>query len=95
MEPLTLDEIRALPPVIDLPTAARAFKIGRTLAYSLARTGDFPCPVQRYGRLYRVLTVDVREALGLTDDIPATDAEAGGSGDEFHRPARARTKTSK
>jgi predicted DNA-binding transcriptional regulator AlpA len=65
MKALTHDEIRDLPPVIDLVTAARAFGLGRTFAYELARKGQFPCPVHRHGRLYRVLASEVRTALGL------------------------------
>ncbi|MCM3886817.1 helix-turn-helix domain-containing protein [Frankia sp. R82] len=58
--------IRRLPAVVDLPTAAGLFFIGRSLAYTLARSNEFPCPVRRYGRLYRVRTVDLLDALGLT-----------------------------
>ncbi|ABD12657.1 hypothetical protein ThrDRAFT_02837 [Frankia casuarinae] len=61
-----IERLRRLPPVIDLPSAARLFGIGRTLAYELARADEFPCPVRRYGRLYRVRTVDLLQALGLT-----------------------------
>ncbi|WP_239310583.1 MULTISPECIES: helix-turn-helix domain-containing protein [unclassified Frankia] len=41
------------------PWAARAFGLGRTLAYELARRGGFPCEVHRIGRLYRVNTSDL------------------------------------
>ncbi|WP_131787837.1 helix-turn-helix domain-containing protein [Protofrankia symbiont of Coriaria ruscifolia] len=66
MQPLTLDDIRQLPAVVDLMTAARAFGLGRTLAYELARRGDFPCPVHRIGRLYRVHTSDLLRTLDTT-----------------------------
>jgi predicted DNA-binding transcriptional regulator AlpA len=62
---LTREEILELPPVIDLPTAGRAFGLGRTFAYELARKDAFPCPVHRRGRLYRVNTSEVIAALGL------------------------------
>jgi len=61
--------LQHLPPVVDLPSAAQLFNLGRTLAYDLARADEFPCPVRRYGRLYRVRTIDLLDALGL---IPAT-----------------------
>lgn len=62
---LTRDELDRLPPVIDLATAGRALGIGRTKAYELARTGEFPCRVLRVGNSYRVPTALLRELLGL------------------------------
>ncbi|WP_242891140.1 DNA-binding protein [Actinomadura litoris] len=69
---LTPAEIRSLPVTIDLVTAGRAFGVGRTKAYQLARTGQFPCKVLRVGRNYRVATADLLAALGLR---PAASAE--------------------
>ncbi len=68
-----LTRLRRLPPVVDLPTAAKLFGLGRTLAYNLARDDDFPCPVRRYGRLYRVRTTDLLHALGLTGEEDQAD----------------------
>ncbi|EIV91331.1 AlpA family transcriptional regulator [Frankia sp. QA3] len=68
-----LTRLRRLPPVIDLPTAAKLFGLGRTLAYNLARDDEFPCPVRRYGRLYRVRTTDLLHALGLTGQEDPAD----------------------
>jgi hypothetical protein len=65
---LTAAEIRSLPATIDLVTAGRVFGIGRTKAYQLARTGEFPCRVLRIGSSYRVATADLITALGLTSD---------------------------
>jgi predicted DNA-binding transcriptional regulator AlpA len=70
-----LTRLRRLPPVIDLPTAAKLFGLGRTLAYNLARTDEFPCPVRRYGRLYRVRTIDLLHALGLTGQEDPADSD--------------------
>jgi hypothetical protein len=53
---LTRDELDQLPPVVDLATAGRALGIGRTKAYELARSGEFPCRVLRIGSSYRVPT---------------------------------------
>ncbi|MBB2502995.1 helix-turn-helix domain-containing protein [Amycolatopsis echigonensis] len=64
---MTVAEVAALPAVVDLMTAARALRIGRTTAYALARTGDFPCPVLRVGGEYRVPVVGLRRALGLDE----------------------------
>ena len=54
MQPLTFDQLHALPTTIDLVTAARSLGIGRTKAYQLARTGEFPCRIIRVGTGYLV-----------------------------------------
>ena len=74
--PLTLEEVRNLPAVIDLRTAARAFGLGRTRAYELAARGAFPCRVLRVGGTYRVPTAGLLAALGLPSPPAADD---GGS----------------
>jgi predicted DNA-binding transcriptional regulator AlpA len=58
-------ELLALPATVDVPTAARALNIGRTLAYQLVRTGEFPLPVLRLGSRYRVVTSSLLAALGI------------------------------
>ncbi|GAA1657293.1 DNA-binding protein [Fodinicola feengrottensis] len=65
--PLTLEEIRQLPAVVDLVTASRALGIGRTRAYALARTRTFPVTVIEVGRGYRVSTAAI---LRLLDPTP-------------------------
>lgn len=62
---MTQDEVRALPVVVDLPTAARVLGLGRTAAYELVRTGHWPTPVIRVGRLIRVPSAPLVELLGL------------------------------
>jgi hypothetical protein len=62
---MSLEELRALPVSVDLPTAGRAFGIGRTKAHELARRGEFPCQVLRVGTKYRVPRAAIFEALGL------------------------------
>ena len=61
---LTLAELLRLPTVVDLMTAARALRIGRTKAYELARHDQFPCRVIRIGDLYRVPVAELRRLLG-------------------------------
>ena len=73
---LTRAELDRLPPVVDLATAGRALGIGRTKAYELARTGDFPCHVLRLGNSYRVPTAFLRDLLGLTTREEATAEDA-------------------
>jgi len=60
-------DVRRLPVVVDLPTAARLLGIGRTSAYELVRTGQWPTPVIRAGRLIRVPTASLLAALGLAE----------------------------
>ena len=43
-----------LPAVLDVPQAARLLGIGRTLAYELVHTDQWPTPVLRIGRLIRI-----------------------------------------
>jgi hypothetical protein len=68
----TATEVRALPVVVDLPTAASALGIGRTVAYELARTGRFPTPVIRVGNQIKVPTAHLLVLLGLSTDPPAS-----------------------
>lgn len=71
---MTLREIARLPAVVDVVTAARALGVGRTTAYALARTGEFPCPVIRVGSGYKVPTAGLLRVLGLADiPIPRRD----------------------
>ena len=63
----TADQVAALPAVIPLwPTAGEILGIGRSLAYDLARRGEFPVPVLRVGTQFRVPTAALRELLGVT-----------------------------
>lgn len=66
--PLTRSELLALPAAVDVETAARAFGIGRTTAYTLARTNQFPCKVLRAGKAYRVITEDLLRVLQVTPE---------------------------
>jgi predicted DNA-binding transcriptional regulator AlpA len=61
---LTRDELGALPTVLDVPTAARVLGIGRTMAYELVRTGTWPSPVLRVGRLVKIPTASLLAVLG-------------------------------
>lgn len=60
------DEIQTWPAVVDLVTAAAAFRIGRATAYQLAEAGQFPVPVLKVGRQWRVATESILAALGGT-----------------------------
>lgn len=60
---LTEAQLRELPPVIDVPTAAAALGIGRSAAYELIRCGRWPTPTLRVGRLIRIPTAALLELL--------------------------------
>jgi hypothetical protein len=98
---LTLDELHALPAVVDVPTAGRAYGLGERLAYELAQRGDFPVPVLKLGRLLRVRTChliadlapDSSEAGPASPAIALTDEAREGEprdddGRTTHRPLR-------
>ena len=63
---LTEEEVRRLPPVVDVPTAAAVLGIGRTAAYELIRVGAWPTPVLRLGKLLRVPTAPLLELVGVS-----------------------------
>lgn len=74
--PLTRDQLRSLPTVVNLLTAARALGIGRTKAYELAQTNQFPCRVLRVGRSYHVPTAGLLELLGLNQWTDSTTGDS-------------------
>jgi predicted DNA-binding transcriptional regulator AlpA len=57
-------DLEELPAVIDVPTAAMILGIGRTFAYELVRTGQFPTPVLRLGRRIRIPSAPLLSLLG-------------------------------
>jgi len=62
---MTQAELDALPVSFDLRTACRAYGIGKSLGYELAKRGEFPCRVLRLGNAYRVTRADLIRALGI------------------------------
>jgi hypothetical protein len=72
-------ELRSLPVSVDLETAGRAFGLGRTKAFELAKVGQFPCKVLKVGIKYRVPRRAILEALGETGILQALDAEDAGA----------------
>jgi hypothetical protein len=66
MQPLTFEQLNALPTTTDLITAARALRIGRTKAYGLAKAGEFPVRIIRVGTSYHVPTSELLKVPGVT-----------------------------
>ena len=85
MQPLTFEQLNALPTTTDLITAARALRIGRTKAYELARAGKFPVRIIRVGTSYHVPTSELLKVLGVTP--------LQGGRHWYHRPADDRLVT--
>ena len=69
---MTATEVRALPAVVDVVTAAEVLGIGRTVAYELVRTDRFPTPVLRVGRQIKIPTAYLIELLGLSTETATT-----------------------
>lgn len=62
---MTTDDLRTLPPVLDVPTAGRLLGLGRSAAYDLVLAGRWPTPVLRLGRRWRIPTAPLLDLLGL------------------------------
>lgn len=71
---MTIEELLALPAVMDLATAGRAWRMGPSKAAELARAEEFPCQVLRVGRYWKVRKVDLFRSLRLNlDGTPLQD----------------------
>lgn len=61
---MTRDALMALPVSVDIVIAGRALGVGRTLAYDMAKRGEFPVRVLKLGNRYRVARADLLRYLG-------------------------------
>jgi hypothetical protein len=77
---VSAEEIRALGVTVDVPTFAELVGIGRTKAYELARAGELPVPVLRFGSRLVVPVAPILKLLGLADDQVAPVGPGGGEG---------------
>lgn len=71
---MTREQLRKLPAATDLPTLARAFGISEPVAREWHRRGEFEqmgIRILRLGSQYRVVTADILQALGVTDESHA------------------------
>lgn len=71
---LSPEEILALDAAVDIPTAGKCFKMGRSKAYELARSGHFPVDVLPMGATFRVTRASILAKLGI-EDVYATPAD--------------------
>jgi hypothetical protein len=72
---MTHDELLALPPVLDVPTAGRVLGVGRSLAYELVRTGAWPTTVLRIGKLIKIPKAPLMRLLGDTPPAGGVGAQ--------------------
>ncbi|MQY11421.1 hypothetical protein SRB5_15390 [Streptomyces sp. RB5] len=63
---MTLEELLALPPTVNVTTAARALGIGVHKAYNLIKDGTFPVQPLSLGGTVRVPTAALWRVLGVT-----------------------------
>ncbi|WP_433531341.1 helix-turn-helix domain-containing protein [Micromonospora sp. CA-263727] len=63
--PWTIEAVRALGLTTDVATAGRILGVGRSKAYELAKSGQFPVRVLRIGRKYVVPVSAILELLGV------------------------------
>lgn len=61
------DDLDQLPALLDVPTAATVLGIGRSLAYQLVQTDQWPTPVLRIGRLIKIPTAPLRRLIDAGD----------------------------
>lgn len=69
VERMTIEELTRLPVTLDLLTAAKAFGMGRTVAYALAKADHFPCRVFRAEGRYVVAREDLLRSLGVSETV--------------------------
>ena len=75
--PMTVEELRALPAAVPLAVACRAIGIGTTKGYELARRGEFPVRLLPVGNAkYRAPRSAILEYLGVLDTPPARETAA-------------------
>jgi excisionase family DNA binding protein len=77
---VTENDLRQLPVVVDLVTAAAALGIGRTTAYEMVRSGCWPTPVLRLGNRIRIPTAALRELLSLSTESPVVQVPVSAEG---------------
>lgn len=82
VKPLSREELRTLPATTDLPTLGRAFGISEPIARERHRRGEFAAlgiRIVRLGAKWRVITADMLQALGVTQDDDPASTDAGPS----------------
>ena len=71
LPPITDDELRALPPLIEVEPVARVFGCSTSLVYAKVRDGSFPFEVITFGRFRRFRRDDLLHYLGIDSERTA------------------------
>jgi hypothetical protein len=75
--PMSIEELRAMPAAVPLAMACRALGIGTTKGYRLAREDTFPVRLLPVGNAkYRAPKSAILEYLGVSETPPAAPAAA-------------------
>lgn len=75
--PMTIDELRALPAAVPLNLACRALNLGITKGYQLARKGEFPVPLKPVGNAkFRAQKSAILAYLGVSETAPGREVAA-------------------
>ncbi len=63
---MSVEEVRSLPAVVNVVTAARALGIGADKAYDLIKADEFPAKLIPLGRTQKVATASLWKVLGVS-----------------------------
>lgn len=74
-EQWTVEKIQALGMTCGIETAGSVLGIGRTVAYRLAREGQWPTPIRKVGGRYLVTVKGLLDFLDGSDHVAARGPE--------------------
>jgi hypothetical protein len=83
---MAFDDLKDLPPVLDVPTAARLVGIGRTTAYRTVHDGSWPTPVLRFRGRFAIPTAPLLALLGVGGEAVEEARHGGDDGDATSDP---------
>jgi predicted DNA-binding transcriptional regulator AlpA len=66
---MSVSEVRALPVMIPVVEAGRAFGLTRDGVYHLLKHGEFPCRTVQVGRAKKVPRAELLRVLGMAEEI--------------------------
>ena len=61
------EDLRLLPPVLDVTSAARVLGMGKSTAYDLIKSGQWPTPILHLGKMIRIPTDPLLRLVHPTD----------------------------
>lgn len=85
MEPLTPEQVLALPAMPPVKSAFAALNISEGTGYGLIRQGQFPIPVLEFGRAKRVRRTDLLAFLGLSP-LAAAEVQSAAAATTYDAP---------